>query len=35
MIKSDEVFYQIIESSDTVHRDTLPEIPLEEPLAAP
>ena len=35
MIKSDEVFYQIIESPDTVHRDVLPETPLEEPLAAP
>ncbi len=35
MIKSDEVFYQIIESSDQAHRDVLPETPLEEPLAAP
>ena len=35
MIKSDEVFYQIIESPDKTHRDVLPETPLEEPLAAP
>ena len=35
MIKSDEVFYQIIESPDTVHREVLPETPLEEPPAAP
>lgn len=35
MIKSDEVFYQIIDSPDTAHRDLLPEVPLDEPAVAP
>ncbi len=33
MIKSDEMFYQIIESTETAHQDLLPE-PLPEPLVA-
>ena len=38
MIKSDEVFYQIIEDPDVTDlttEDLLPETPLEEPVAAP
>ena len=35
MIKSDEVFYQIIENPDSATRDLLSETPLEEPVAAP
>ena len=35
MIKTDEVFYQIIDSPDTDHRDLLPETPLDEPVVAP
>ena len=35
MVKSDEVFYQIIDSPDSGHRDLLPETPLDEPVAAP
>ena len=35
MVKSDEVFYQIIDNPDTSHYDLLPETPLEEPVAAP
>ena len=35
MIKTDEVFYQIIDSPGTDHLDPLPETPLDEPVAAP
>lgn len=35
MIKTDEVFYQIIDSPDTAHRDLLPETPLDDPVVAP
>ena len=35
MIKTDEVFYQIIDSPGTDHRDLLPETPLDEPVVAP
>lgn len=35
MIKPDEVFYQIIDSPNTAHRDLLPETPLDEPVVAP
>lgn len=35
MIESDEVFYQIIDSPDTDHRDLLPVTPLDDPVAAP
>ena len=35
MIKSDEVFYQIIDSPNTAHRNLLPETPLDEPVVAP
>ena len=35
MIKSGEVFYQIIESPDLTPRELLPETPPEEPVATP
>ena len=35
MVKSDEVFYQIIDNPDQSTREAMPGIPLEEPVAAP
>ncbi len=35
MVKSDEVFYQIIDNPDTAHQDLLPETATEEPVTAP
>ena len=35
MIKSDEVFYQIIDNPDQSTRELMPGVPLEEPVAAP
>lgn len=35
MIKSDEMFYQIIDNPDTSHQGLLPETPLGNPAAAP
>ena len=35
MIKSDEVFYQIIDNPDQSNRELMPGTPLEEPVAAP
>ena len=35
MVRSDEVFYQIIDAPVNVHQDLLPEPPLAEPVAAP
>ena len=35
MVKTDEVFYQIIDNPDTAYRDLLPETPPDDPAAAP
>ena len=35
MVKSDEVFYQIIDNPDQSNPELTPGIPLEEPVAAP
>lgn len=35
MVKSDEVFYQIIDNPDQSTRESMPGMPLEEPVAAP
>ena len=35
MIKSGEVFYQIIDNPDQADREFLSEVPLEQPVAAP
>lgn len=35
MIKSGEVFYQIIGNPDTARRDLLPETPFDDPVAVP
>ena len=35
MVKSDEVFYQIIDNPDQSNPESMPGTPLEEPVAAP